>query len=155
MPAKVTEERECRVPFKIVEGGVTAAKGFRASAVTCGIKNPEATRLDLALIVSDSPTVTDAVFTTNKVRAGCVRVCQQHIKESDTRAIIANSGTVTSGGAITLVDQPITWSPENSAFSCGNAKQRWLEVCPGVATASIVQPSPDSKAPSANTSSGR
>ena len=92
MASKVTEERECRVPFKIVEGGVTAAKGFRASAVTCGIKNPEATRLDLALIVSDTPTVTDAVFTTNKVRAGCVRVCQQHIKESDTRAIIANSG---------------------------------------------------------------
>ena len=92
MPSKVTEERECRVPFKIIEGGVTSAKGFRASAVTCGIKNPEATRLDLALIVSDASTVTDAVFTTNKVRAGCVRVCQQHIKESDTRAIIANSG---------------------------------------------------------------
>ena len=53
MASKVTEERECRVPFKIIEGGVTAAKGFRASAVTCGIKNPEATRLDLALIVSD------------------------------------------------------------------------------------------------------
>lgn len=81
-----------RTPFKVIDGGVTAAKGFRASAVTCGIKNPEATRLDLALIVSDTPTVTDAVFTTNKVRAACVRVSQQHIKESDTRAIIANSG---------------------------------------------------------------
>lgn len=92
MAAKPTEERECRVPFKIIEGGVTAAKGFRASAVTCGIKNPEATRLDLALIVSDTPTTTDAVFTTNKVRAACVRVSQQHIKDSDTRAIIANSG---------------------------------------------------------------
>lgn len=92
MRAKVTEERECRVPFKVIDGGVTAAKGFRASAVSCGIKNPEATRLDLALIVSDGPTVTDAVFTTNKVRAACVRVCLQHIKESDTRAIIANSG---------------------------------------------------------------
>ena len=92
MAVKAHDERECRVPFRIIEGGVTAAKGFRASAVTCGIKNPEATRLDLALIVSDTPTVTDAVFTTNKVRAGCVRVCQQHIKESDTRAIIANSG---------------------------------------------------------------
>jgi len=81
-----------RTPFEVIEGGVTAAKGFRASAVSCGIKNPEATRLDLALIVSDAPTVTDAVFTTNKVRAGCVRVSQQHIKGSDVRAIIANSG---------------------------------------------------------------
>ena len=92
MPSKHTEAQVCRIPFEIIDGGVTAAKGFRASAVNCGIKSPEATRLDLALIVSDSPTVTDAVFTTNKVRAACVRVCQQHIKESDTRAIIANSG---------------------------------------------------------------
>ncbi|WP_395745968.1 bifunctional glutamate N-acetyltransferase/amino-acid acetyltransferase ArgJ [Prosthecobacter sp.] len=92
MATKAHDERECRVSFKVIEGGVTAAKGFRASAVTCGIKNPEATRLDLALIVSDTPTTTDAVFTTNKVRAACVRVSQQHIKESDTRAIIANSG---------------------------------------------------------------
>ncbi len=93
MPPKTDNEPcDTRIPFNVISGGVTAARGFRASAVTCGIKNPEATRLDLALIVSDSPTVTDAVFTTNKVRAACVRVCQQHIKDSDTRAIIANSG---------------------------------------------------------------
>ena len=92
MPPKDQETCPCRIPFDVIDGGVTAPKGYRASAVNCGIKNPEATRLDLALIVSDSPTVTDAVFTTNKVRAACVRVCQQHIKESDTRAIIANSG---------------------------------------------------------------
>ena len=92
MSSKHTDACPCRISFDIVDGGVTAAKGFRASAVNCGIKSPEATRLDLALIVSDFPTVTDAVFTTNKVRAACVRVCQQHIKDSDTRAIIANSG---------------------------------------------------------------
>ncbi|MCX6853577.1 MAG: bifunctional glutamate N-acetyltransferase/amino-acid acetyltransferase ArgJ [Verrucomicrobia bacterium] len=81
-----------RVAFKVIEGGVTAARGYKAAAISCGIKNPEATRLDLALITSDGPTVTDAVFTTNKVRAACVRVCQLNIKESDIRAIIANSG---------------------------------------------------------------
>lgn len=81
-----------RVQFKPVDGGVTAPLGFRAGAISCGIKNPEATRLDLALIVSDTPTVTDAVFTTNKVRAACVRVSQQHIRSGDARAIIANSG---------------------------------------------------------------
>lgn len=84
--------RESRVPFKTIEGGVTAARGFRAGAISCGIKNPDVTRLDLMLITSDVPTVTDAVFTTNKVRAACVRVSQQHIKEGDIRAIIANSG---------------------------------------------------------------
>lgn len=84
--------REIRVPFQVVEGGVTAARGYRAAAISCGIKNPEATRLDLALIASDHPTVTDAVFTTNKVRAACVRVSQAHLREPDIRAIIANSG---------------------------------------------------------------
>jgi glutamate N-acetyltransferase/amino-acid N-acetyltransferase len=83
---------KARVAFKEIPGGVTAARGFRASALSCGIKNPEATRLDLALIASDGPAVTDAVFTTNKVRAGCVRVCQQHIRSADARAIVANSG---------------------------------------------------------------
>ncbi|MCA1963765.1 MAG: bifunctional ornithine acetyltransferase/N-acetylglutamate synthase, partial [Prosthecobacter sp.] len=81
-----------RVPFKPVDGGVTAPIGFRAAAVSCGIKNPEATRLDLALIVSDTAALTDAVFTTNKVRAACVRVSQQHVKSGAARAIIANSG---------------------------------------------------------------
>jgi glutamate N-acetyltransferase/amino-acid N-acetyltransferase len=72
---------------------VTAAKGFRANAVSAGIKNPEVERLDLAIIVSDHPTVTDAVFTTNAVKAACVRLSQLHLKAgSDIRAIIANSG---------------------------------------------------------------
>jgi glutamate N-acetyltransferase / amino-acid N-acetyltransferase len=79
--------------FKEVDGGVTAAQGFRAGAINCGIKNPNADRLDLALIVSDHPCATDGVFTLNAVRAACVRLSQQHLKMTrDVRAIIANSG---------------------------------------------------------------
>ena len=78
--------------FKEISGGVTAAKGFRAGAISCGIKNPTATRLDLALIVSDLPTATEACFTTNRVKAAPVRVSQQHVKVGDVRAIVANSG---------------------------------------------------------------
>ena len=81
-----------RVPFKVIPGGVTAARGFRAGAIACGIKNPEVKRLDLTLIVSDHPTHSDAVFTTNQVKAACVRVSAQHLREPDIRAIIANSG---------------------------------------------------------------
>jgi glutamate N-acetyltransferase/amino-acid N-acetyltransferase len=80
------------LPFKQVSGGVTAPKGFRAGAISCGIKNVTATRLDLALIVSDLPTTTEACFTTNQVKAACVRVSQQHAKAGDVRAIVANSG---------------------------------------------------------------
>ncbi|HSJ03431.1 MAG: bifunctional glutamate N-acetyltransferase/amino-acid acetyltransferase ArgJ [Verrucomicrobium sp.] len=78
--------------FKEISGGVTAPKGFRAGAISCGIKNPTATRLDLTLIASDLPTATEACFTTSRVKAGCVRVSQQHVKVGDVRAIIANSG---------------------------------------------------------------
>ena len=81
-----------RIPFKKIEGGVTAPKGFRAAAISCGIKNPKIERLDLALIVSDFPTVTDGLFTTNQVKAAPVRLSVQHLRNSDIRAIIANSG---------------------------------------------------------------
>lgn len=87
-----TDGECCRVPFKKIEGGVTAPKGFRAGAISCGIKNPKIERLDLALIVSDSPTVTDGLFTTNQVKAAPVKLSAQHLKNSDIRAIIANSG---------------------------------------------------------------
>lgn len=87
-----TDDESCRVPFKKIEGGVTAPSGFRAAAISCGIKNPKIERLDLALIVSDFPTVTDGLFTTNQVKAAPVRLSAQHLKNSDIRAIIANSG---------------------------------------------------------------
>lgn len=83
----------CRTPFKVIEGGVTAPRGFRASAVSARVKNPSVERLDLALIVSDHPCVTDGVFTTNAVKAAPVRISVQHLKSGgDVRAIIANSG---------------------------------------------------------------
>ncbi len=87
------DSTECRTPFTVIEGGVTAARGFRAAAVAAGVKNPQAPRLDLALIVSDHPCVTDGVFTTSAVKAAPVRLSAQHLKAgSDVRAIIANSG---------------------------------------------------------------
>ena len=78
--------------IKMIEGGVTAAKGFVANALSCGIKKPEATRLDLALIYSELPTTSAGTFTTNRVRAACVRVSQSHLRRGNIRAIVANSG---------------------------------------------------------------
>lgn len=78
--------------FKIVEGGVCAPQGFEANAISCGIKNPEAMRLDLALVYSTEPSVSAGVFTTNRVKAACVKVSQAHLKRMDLRAIVANSG---------------------------------------------------------------
>ena len=75
-----------------IEGGVTAAAGFVANALSCGIKKPTATRLDLALVYSERPAVSAGTFTTNRVRAACVRVSQQHLKRGNVRAVVANSG---------------------------------------------------------------
>ncbi|MBQ9835412.1 MAG: bifunctional glutamate N-acetyltransferase/amino-acid acetyltransferase ArgJ [Akkermansia sp.] len=78
--------------YKMIEGGVTAAKGYVANALSCGIKKPTATRLDLALVYSTEPTTSAGTFTTNRVRAACVRVSQSHLRRGNVRAIIANSG---------------------------------------------------------------
>lgn len=81
---------EC--PYKCVEGGVTAAKGYVANALSCGIKKPTATRLDLALVYSTEPTTSAGTFTTNRVQAACVRVSRNHLRRGNIRAIVANSG---------------------------------------------------------------
>src|SRR5215469_14578194 len=78
--------------FSKIEGGITAPRGFRASAVWSGIKPEPWERGDLALLVSDFPAVAAATFTTNKIKAAPVRVSAAHLRSNDTRGIIVNSG---------------------------------------------------------------
>lgn len=80
------------IPFSRIKGGVGAPLGFLTSAVSCGIKNPTAERLDLALIYSEHPCTSAGTFTTNRVKAAPVRVSQTNLRKGDIRAIIANSG---------------------------------------------------------------
>jgi glutamate N-acetyltransferase / amino-acid N-acetyltransferase len=77
----------------IITGGVTTARGFRAAGVSAGIK-AKAGSLDLALLVSDVPAATAAVFTTNKAVAAPILVSRDHLTRSanTTRAIVVNSG---------------------------------------------------------------
>ena len=79
-------------PFSRIKGGVGAPQGFLTSAVSCGIKNPDSKRLDLALIYSEKPCSSAGTFTTNRVKAAPVRVSQTHLRKGELRAIIANSG---------------------------------------------------------------
>ncbi len=76
--------------MKIVQGGVTKAKGFKANGVAANIKRSG--RIDLGLIVSDTPAVGAASFTKNSVKAAPILVAQKHIKTSNTQAFIVNSG---------------------------------------------------------------
>ncbi|MGJ8694957.1 MAG: bifunctional glutamate N-acetyltransferase/amino-acid acetyltransferase ArgJ [Verrucomicrobiaceae bacterium] len=79
-------------PYKRIKGGICAAKGFLSNAVSCGIKNPDSDRLDLALIASEFPCVSAGAFTTNRVKAAPVRMTQSHLRANPIRAIITNSG---------------------------------------------------------------
>lgn len=76
--------------MQIIPGGVTAARGFRASGVRCGLKvsgNP-----DLALVVSDGPASVAGVFTTNQVKAAPVLLSRQVAAGGEARAVILNAG---------------------------------------------------------------
>ena len=47
--------------INVIEGGVTAAKGFTANGVHCGIRKNR-TKRDLALIYSEVPATAAAVY---------------------------------------------------------------------------------------------
>jgi glutamate N-acetyltransferase/amino-acid N-acetyltransferase len=67
-------------------------RGFRFSAIACGLKKTGA--LDLALISSDVPASAAAVFTQNLVVAAPVVVSKAHLRASRgrMRAVIVNAG---------------------------------------------------------------
>ena len=76
--------------FECVEGGVTAARGFRACGVAAGIKYPN--RKDMALVVADAPAAVAAVYTTNKVAAAPVQVDRERTRSGRAQAVVINSG---------------------------------------------------------------
>jgi len=69
---------------------ITAAKGFLAAGVHCGIK--QSGKPDLALLVCPDGATAAAVFTTNKIVAAPVTICKKHVKSSKVYAVVINSG---------------------------------------------------------------
>ena len=84
--------------MKYIEGGVCAAKGFRASGVHCGIR-ANRTKRDLALIVSDVRAAAAAVYTTNKVFGAPIAVTRKNIADGYAQAVICNSGNANTCNA--------------------------------------------------------
>ena len=77
--------------LEYIEGGVTAAQGFTAAGVHCGIRKNR-TKKDLALIVSDREASAAAVYTQNLVKGAPLTVTADHIADGHARAIVCNSG---------------------------------------------------------------
>lgn len=87
--------------FKLIDGGICAARGFRASGTYCGIKKPNVENLnpdikhknDICLYVSDTVCNAAAVYTQNKVKGAPIIVTKANLDKSGNKAIavIANS----------------------------------------------------------------
>ena len=94
---------------KFVDGGVCAAKGFKANGIQCGLAHKPLTsteensaasnnalpsakkKNDLALIVADKECTAAAVYTTNKVKGAPILVTKEHIADGRAKAVIVNS----------------------------------------------------------------
>ena len=81
-----------------VKGGVTAAKGFKANGIHCGIRKNR-TKRDLALIYSETRAAAASVYTTNLVKGAPLTVTKNNISDGYAQAIICNSGNANTCNA--------------------------------------------------------
>ncbi len=84
--------------MKLIEGGVTAAKGFTANGIHCGIRKNR-TKRDLSLIVSETVASAASVYTTNLVKGAPLLVTKEHLKNGKAQAVICNSGNANTCNA--------------------------------------------------------
>jgi glutamate N-acetyltransferase/amino-acid N-acetyltransferase len=68
---------------------VTAAQGFVACGVHCGIRR---SRTDLAVVRSTERATGAAMFTANRVQAAPVVVSKRHLELAEPQAVVVNSG---------------------------------------------------------------
>lgn len=84
--------------MKIIDGGVCAPNGFKASGIHCGIRKNK-TKKDLALIVSDVQANAAAVYTTNLVKGAPLVVTKNNLNDGKAQVIICNSGNANTCNA--------------------------------------------------------
>ncbi len=84
--------------MKIINGGVCAAKGYKASGIHCGIRKNK-TKNDIALIYSENVANAAAVYTTNLVKGAPLTVTKKHLADGKAQAVICNSGNANTCNA--------------------------------------------------------
>jgi glutamate N-acetyltransferase/amino-acid N-acetyltransferase len=90
---------------KPLRGGVTAARGFRAAGVSCGLRPPVLRpKPDLAIVCSDGPAVAAATFTTNKIKAAPVKVSAAHLAAADVRAVVLNAANANAATGLAGIE---------------------------------------------------
>jgi glutamate N-acetyltransferase/amino-acid N-acetyltransferase len=84
--------------MKLIDGGVCAAKGFKAGGIHCGIRKNRDKR-DLSVIFSENICSAAAVYTTNLVKGAPLTVTASHIANGRAQAVICNSGNANTCNA--------------------------------------------------------
>ena len=84
--------------MEFIKGGVTAAKGFTASGIHCGIRKNQIKK-DLAMIKSEIKAAAAAVYTQNKVYGAPITVTRNNISDGYAQAVIVNSGNANTCNA--------------------------------------------------------
>ena len=85
-----TMNKNSTIGINTTAGGATAAVGFAAAGVVCGVRNSG--RRDLGLLYAEHPCTTAAVFTRNAVRGAPLVVTKEAVEAGSVRAVVVNSG---------------------------------------------------------------
>ncbi|MCI8829252.1 MAG: bifunctional glutamate N-acetyltransferase/amino-acid acetyltransferase ArgJ [Ruminiclostridium sp.] len=82
--------------MNIISGGVTAAQGFRAAGMHCGVKDnfaaPQPDKKDLAMVLSEVPCTAAGTYTSNVVKADPVILTQAYLADGKAQGVILDSG---------------------------------------------------------------
>ena len=84
--------------MKMMEGGATAAQGFVAGGIHCGVRKNKS-KPDLAMIYSEKPCTAAAVYTRNLVKGAPILVTQKNLANGTAKAVICNSGNANTCNA--------------------------------------------------------
>lgn len=104
---------------------VTAARGFTANGVACGIK-PSGAR-DLSIVLADRSCPAAGVFTTSRAAAPPVQLSRQRLASGSSRGVIVNSGSANAGtGDAGLSDAKRMSASASTVIGCGSDE---LLVC--------------------------
>jgi glutamate N-acetyltransferase/amino-acid N-acetyltransferase len=121
-----------KMQFKEINGSIVAPQGFMAGGVFCDIKklgtgkgSNKGRKLDLALIVSETPATVAGMFTTNQVCAAPVKVCVERLKKKiRAQVVVVNSGNANAcTGKQGMADarEMVTFTEKTLALSPGRA----------------------------------
>ncbi|MDO4477872.1 MAG: bifunctional glutamate N-acetyltransferase/amino-acid acetyltransferase ArgJ [Lachnospiraceae bacterium] len=105
--------------YEVINGGVTAAKGFKAAGTSAGIKRSG--KPDMAMIVSDVLCAAAGTFTSNVVKAAPVIYDRQIVTEEKyAQVVVVNSGVANA------------CTGEEGMKACKDTARKAAEILPGI-----------------------